>query len=180
MHLLAHRRTQIVLTLVLLASLSACGFKLRGEAQSRMSFKTIYLGFAQSSPLGIQLRRNIRGGGGTEIVDDAKLAEAILDVVIPEKQEKIVLATNAGQAVEYRLNYTFAFRVRNNNGQELLPTTTLILHRDVSFSPAQALAAISQDQLLFKDMQSDLTQQILRRLAAIKPAPLPGAAAPSP
>ncbi|HXA47339.1 MAG TPA: LPS assembly lipoprotein LptE, partial [Burkholderiaceae bacterium] len=126
---------------------------------------------------------NIRGVGSTELVDDAKAAEAIFEVVIPEKQEKIVLATNAGQAVEYRLNYTFAFRVHDNKGQELLSTTTFVLHRDVSFSPAQALAAISQDQMLFKDMQSDLTQQILRRLSAIKPAPAAagaGAAASAP
>jgi LPS-assembly lipoprotein len=183
MHLLTQRRAQIALTLLLLAGLSACGFKLRGEAQTRMPFKTIYLGFPQNSALGIELRRNIRGGSSTEIVDDAKLADAILDIVLPEKQEKIVLATNAGQAVEYRLNYRFAFRVRDNKGQELLPTTTFTLHRDVSFSASLALAAISQDQMLFKDMQSDLTQQILRRLSAIKPEPLPGAgpsAVPSP
>jgi LPS-assembly lipoprotein len=180
MHLLTQRRAQLVLTLVLLASLSACGFKLRGEAQTQMSFKTIYLGFAQNSALGIQLRRNIRGSGSAEIVDNAKLADAVLEVVIPESQEKIALATNAGQAVEYRLNYKFAFRVHDNKGRELLPTTTFVLHRDVSFSASLALAAASQDQMLFKDMQSDLTQQILRRLSAIKPMPLSEAVPVSP
>jgi len=101
-------------------------------------------------------------------VADPKLADAILQVMQPERQDIIAIATVAGQPVEYRLYYKFAFRVKDNKDQELLPTASFSLYRDVDFSAAQALAMQSEDQLLYKDMQADLVQQILRRLAAIK------------
>jgi LPS-assembly lipoprotein len=36
----------------------------------------------------------------------------------------------------------------------------------VSFNDAQVLAKEAEEQLLFRDMQNDMVQQILRRLAA--------------
>ena len=62
------------------------------------------------------------------------------------------------------------FRVRGNNGQELLAPTEIILKREISFNESQALAKEAEEGLLYRDMQSDLVQQILRRLVALKPA----------
>jgi LPS-assembly lipoprotein len=170
--MLTHRRVLLVLTLVLLASLSACGFKLRGEAQTSMPFKTIYLGFAPNSTLGVELSRNIRAYGNTKIVTDRKAAEAILEIVQPETRGKSVLSMNAqGQVVEYTIIYKFAFRVRDNQDRELLPATAITLKRDLSFNAALALAKEAEEESLYHDMQSDLIQQILRRLSAIKPLP---------
>jgi LPS-assembly lipoprotein len=168
MQMLTTRRALLALALVLLAVLSGCGFRLRGEAQTHMPFKTIFLGLPATSTLAIELKRNIRAVGGAEVVADPKLADAILQVMQPERQDIIAIATVAGQPVEYRLYYKFAFRVKDNKDQELLPTASFSLYRDVDFSAAQALAMQSEDQLLYKDMQADLVQQILRRLAAIK------------
>jgi LPS-assembly lipoprotein len=38
----------------------------------------------------------------------------------------------------------------------------------VSYDDTQVLAKESEEQLLFRDMQSDMVQQILRRLAAAR------------
>lgn len=171
MQMLTHRRALLALSLVLLASLSACGFKLRGEAQTSMPFKTIYLGFPPNSTLGVELSRNIRADGKTVISTDRKSAEAILEVVSPEQRGRAVLAMSQGQVSEYTLSYSFAFRVRDQQDHELLPATTIAMHRDLSYTPALALAKESEAELLYRDMQSDLVQQILRRLSVIKPAP---------
>jgi LPS-assembly lipoprotein len=49
---------------------------------------------------------------------------------------------------------------------------TLELTRDVSFNDADVLAKESEEQLLYRDMQTDMVQQIMRRLAAAqKPQP---------
>jgi LPS-assembly lipoprotein len=48
-----------------------------------------------------------------------------------------------------------------------LPPTEIVLKRDVSYNPNQELAQAAEEVLLYKDMQSDLVQQILRRMSAI-------------
>jgi LPS-assembly lipoprotein len=60
--------------------------------------------------------------------------------------------------------------VRDAKGIELLGPTEISLKRNISFDETQVLAKESEEALLYRDMQSDLVQQILRRLAAIKPA----------
>lgn len=153
-----------------LALLSACGFQLRGaNGEADLPFKTMLLGFAEASTLGAELRRTIRANG-TEVVTDPKLAEATLDV-LSETREKVVLSLNSqGRVREYTLSYKFRFRVRGSKGQELLPSTLITLKRDISFNESQVLAKEAEEGLLYRDMQSDLVQQILRRLVALKPA----------
>lgn len=178
--MLKNRRLLLVLSLFLLASMSACGFKLRGASDTSIPFKTIYLGFAPNSTLGVELARNIRAYGTTTVVTDKKDAEAILEVIQPESRGKNVLSMNGqGQVVEYTITYRFVFRVRDSKDNELLPATTISLKRDLSFNAALALAKQAEEESLYRDMQTDLTQQILRRLAAIKPVtatttPTPG------
>ena len=151
--------------------LSGCGFHLRGSnGEANLPFKTIYLGFAPASTLGNELRRYIRGSGGTEVVTDAKGAEASLEV-LSETREKVVLSLNTqGRVREFTLLYKFRFRVKDGGEQELLAPTNIVLKRDISFNESQVIAKEQEEVLLYRDMQSDLVQQIMRRLAAIKPS----------
>jgi LPS-assembly lipoprotein len=47
------------------------------------------------------------------------------------------------------------------------------LTRDVTYSDTEILAKEAEEQLLFRDMQSDLVQQILRRLSSAEKEPKP-------
>jgi LPS-assembly lipoprotein len=69
---------------------------------------------------------------------------------------------------EYNLLYSFRFRVRDKDGKEILEPVTIQLKRNLTFNEAQALAKESEEALLYRDMQSDLVQQVLRRLARLK------------
>ncbi len=69
---------------------------------------------------------------------------------------------------EYNLIYNFRFRVRNNVGKEYLEPVDLQLKRNISFNESQVLAKEAEEVLLYRDMQSDLVQQIMRRLAVVK------------
>jgi LPS-assembly lipoprotein len=60
------------------------------------------------------------------------------------------------------------FRVRTLQGVELIAPTEVVLQRDISFNETAVLAKESEEILLYRDMQSDLVQQLLRRVAAIK------------
>lgn len=149
--------------------LSACGFRLRGAAQTSLPFKTIYLSFAENSPLGTELRRYIRASGNTQIVDDPKAAQAILEPLSETREETVLSLNSQGRVRELSLFYRFSFRLRDPSGKQLLEPTNLVLRRDMSFNEAQVLAKEGEKAMLYRDMQSDLVQQILRRLAALQP-----------
>lgn len=162
------RRT--VLALAAAVTLSACGFHLRGmNGQAALPFKTIYVGLPDTSPLGAELKRYIRASGDTTVVDNPKEAEAILDV-LAEKREKAILSLNTqGRVREYTLYYKLRFRVRDAKNKELIPSSDIVLKRDISFNESLVMAKENEEALLYRDMQSDLVQQLLRRLQAIKP-----------
>ena len=159
------------IALVLMAGLSACGFQLRGSSgQYSMPFRSIYLSFDEASPLGTELRRNLRGGDAVAVLSDPKGAEALFDV-LGEARNKTILSLNTqGRVREYLLTYTLVFRVRDASGNELLGPTEINLKRPITFNETQVLAKESEEVLLYRDMQTDLVQQIMRRLAAVKPS----------
>ncbi|MGS0741178.1 LPS-assembly lipoprotein LptE [Glaciimonas sp. GG7] len=155
----------IIATATLLA---ACGFHLRGAVT--LPFKSIYLGSATATPLGIELKRNIIASGTTIVLDKEQGAEAIMEV-LSQSQQKVILALNSqGRAREYMLYSKFSFRIRDAQQKELMAPTEITLKRDISYSESQELSKIPEEALLYRDMQTDLVRQILRRLAAIKPA----------
>jgi len=58
--------------------------------------------------------------------------------------------------------------VRNRQGIERIPDTELVQQRDISYSESFALAKEAEEDLLYRNMQTDLVRQILRRLAALR------------
>jgi LPS-assembly lipoprotein len=101
------------------------------------------------------------------VVDDPKEAEANL-IVLGDRQEKVILSLNAaGRAREYDLVRTFTFKVTAADSTELLPPSRITLRRDMTFNDDQVLSKESEEALLWRDMQSDLIQQVLRRLSSI-------------
>jgi len=126
--------------------------------------------FAANSPLGVELRRNILASGNTAVMPTAEGAEVTLQV-LGETREKVVLILNSsGQASEYLLYYKLTFRVIDADKKELLPPTLIALKRDISYNSSQELSKAAEEVLLYRDMQTDMVQQVLRRLAAIKTA----------
>ncbi|WP_295996602.1 LPS assembly lipoprotein LptE [Rugamonas sp.] len=161
------------LALTLALTLSACGFHLRGDGGSyTLPFPTIYVGLPKASPLAVDLKRNIRANGATEVVDDPKLADASIIVLTdPDKtRTKTILSLNGnGRVRQYLLIYQILFKVVDQQGNELLAPTALNLNRPIDFDETQLLAKEREEAVLYKDMQTDLVQQMMRRLAAIKP-----------
>jgi LPS-assembly lipoprotein len=147
-------------------ALSACGFKLRGAHQ--LPFASIYLGYGPNSQLGSELARNIRAGTVTTVVDNAKDAQAVFEV-LGESRDREVLSVNAqGRAREFTLRQRLTFRVHDGNGADYLGATQVMVRRDLAFDEAQVLAFESESVLVYREMQADLVQQVLRRLAAAK------------
>jgi LPS-assembly lipoprotein len=151
--------------LLLLASmvLAGCGFQLRGTAD--LPFQTLYIPNAVTG-IALDLKRSIQAGTDAKVVEDAKAADAVLAFSHETRQKEILSLNAAGRVREFRLRYRVGFRVHDGKGSDYVPQNGLDLTRDVSFNDAEVLAKEAEEQLLFRDMQSDMVQQIMRRLAA--------------
>ncbi len=161
--------TARIVAVLLAAALAGCGFHLRGEGSGNLPYKTMYIALPDTSDVNLWLQRYIKASGQTELVDDAKRAEAVFQQLTENKQ-KTVLSINAlGRVREYRLQLSYTFRVINAKGQVLVPPNEVNLTRDISYDDSNVLAKGLEEELLWRDMNNDLVNQIMRRLSIIKP-----------
>ncbi len=161
---------RILAILVLALVTAACGFQLRGQA--KLPFDTLYVDIPDASLVGTELKRNIVAGTHTKLVRDQVEAQAILLLTSEQRSKTILSFDTSGQVREFQLRYRLSFRLHDAKGRDYLPQSEIRLTRDVSFNNAQVLAKESEEQLLFRDMQSDMVQQILRRLSAAPAEPI--------
>jgi len=153
------------LAILLSLAVAGCGFHLRGTAD--LPFETIYVPNATAG-VALDLKRNLQVGTRTRVVDDPRQAQAILQFTEESREKEILSLTGGGRVREFQLRYRVGFRVHDGKGGEFVPQSTIQLTRDVTYSDTAVLAKESEEQLLYRDMQSDMVQQIMRRLAAAK------------
>jgi len=161
---------RILAILVLGLVTGACGFQLRGQA--KLPFETLYVAIPDASPMGTELKRYIIATTHTKLVRDPAEAQAILSVTSEERGKTILSFDTSGRVREFQLRYRLSFRVHDVKGRDYLPQSEIRITRDVSFDNSQVLAKESEELLLFRDMQGDMVQQILRRLAAAPAEPI--------
>ena len=160
---------RVFLALILAAIVAGCGFQLRGTLSSNLPYKTLYIALPETSDVRIWMQRYIRATDQTQIVDSAKDAEAIF-VQLQDTRVKTILSVNAqGRVREYRLQLDYKFRVVNSKGQELIGPNEINLSRDITYDDSTVLAKDLEEGLLWRDMNNDLVNQIIRRLSIIKP-----------
>ncbi|WP_374498818.1 LPS assembly lipoprotein LptE [Zoogloea sp.] len=165
LHQPGRRRALAVLgALPLLAA--GCGFQLRGARP--LPFDTIYLGMYEYSELAAAIRRQIRAGSTTQVVARQEDAAVRLEVLADAKEKSILALNTQGRVREYQLRQRFSFRLVDKNGQEVIAPNEILLRRDLAFDDSQVLAKEQEEILLYRDMQTDLVQQLMRRLSSAR------------
>lgn len=159
-----HPSSLILLAVALL--LAACGFKLRGEAT--LPFETMYVQAAPTSQFAVQLRRAVAAGSQTRIADSPEQAQVTLQVLNELREKSILSLSGTGRVSEFQLRYRVSYRLYDGKATEYIPTSEIVLRRDFSFSDQASLSKESEEQLLYRDMQTDAVQQLVRRLQAAK------------
>jgi LPS-assembly lipoprotein len=151
--------------------LAGCGFRLRGS--QAFVFGSIAIMPNPGSPLAQELRRSF-GAAVQVLTPDAPLTQAQLVLTVAnELREKVVVGVNAsGQVRELQLRMRVHLSLRTTNGKEFIEGADILQQRDMSYNETAALAKEAEEALLYRDMQTDIVQQILRRLSAIQASQL--------
>lgn len=153
----------------LVAVVAGCGFQLRQSPN--YAFTTLFVNLPENDAMGASLRRNISASGQVTVITDVRdveKAQVIYEPILNLREKVILGRTSTGAIREYQLRLRYRFRLRTQGGKELIPDAEIFLTRDINFNETGALSKESEETLLYRDMENDLIQQILRRLAAVK------------
>ena len=153
-------------------ALEGCGFHLRGN--QTFAFKSLAISPTAGSAVAQDLARYFGASLVPVTTTAGGVAPEVVLYIVEEVRERNIVAINAsGQVRELQLLVRLKFKVQTPQGLDLIKTTEISQQRDISFNESSALAKEAEEILLYRDMQNDIVQQMLRRLAAIKLPPAP-------
>lgn len=158
------RREAIKLILGGAALLAAggCGFQLRGA--HAIPYRSIYVSAPKDSLAARDLAKALRSQG-IALPENAKEADAVLKLLEEKRTRSILSLSGGGRVREYRLNYTLSYSVTDKEGREIYPVATIQSSRDFTYDDNQYLAKAAEESFLYRDLQDEAVQRILRRLA---------------
>ncbi len=157
--------------LLLLATLllAACGFQLRGAYA--LPFDSLYINQPETSELHAQIKRSVTAASHAHVVGTQQEAQASLLILNDQQAKNILSLSAAGRAREYELVRTVSFRVVDANMRDWLPPGRIVIRRDITYSDDLVLSKEAEEALLWRDIQADLVQQLLRRMSSAKAPP---------
>ena len=143
--------------------LAACGFQLRGETATGL--KTLFVpggGVAQ------EIRRTL-AGSPTKVLLTPEGAEATLQIMSENREKAVAAITGSGRVYEYSLTLVVRYRMTVPGREEpvIAPTETTA-RRLITYSEAAPIAKEAEEELLFRDMQLELADRILRQVAVAR------------
>lgn len=165
-------RRRVLPLLALVLALPGCGFALRGTP--RFAFESLRLQGSETTPVVRELQQSLEDAGVRVFTSalpaspEGETGEVVLTVLTDQRERSVVGQTTAGQVRELQLRTRLRFRLATARGVQLLDETELLLVRDISYTETAALAKEAEEALQFRDMQSDIVQQTMRRLAAVQ------------
>jgi LPS-assembly lipoprotein len=157
-----HYRKLVLIIVVF--SLTACGFQLRGFHAINSRYKNIHVEGAGAPQATAEVTKLLTEGGA-KIAPNAKAADAVL-TLSNEVYNRRVLSVDSqtGKAREYELLYHVSVGARLPDGKPLLEPTALDLQRDYNFNNAAILGELNEETILRGQMTRDAAEQIVRRL----------------
>lgn len=147
-------------------TLAGCGFRLRG-ADLRYPFRSIHIA-GNASAMTHLLQRLL--AGQVQVSAQAADAEVILSVRLDREERHASALSTSAKVREVELQRHFDFSLVDAKGNTLIESAPISLRRFVGYSENEAIGKEAEFDILFSDMRNDTAQQVLRRLAAARPA----------
>jgi LPS-assembly lipoprotein len=150
---------------VMLISVSACGFQLRGTQANYLSnISSIYLVDNDASSVGREVRTqlSLTGIEFTSASEEAKYTLQIFNQDI--NQSVLSVSAITGKIEEYQLQLLVRMTLTDVEKNARLNNQLISVTRDYAFDDLAVLGSESERQLLIDEMTKQAASQIIRRL----------------
>ncbi|MGM0905814.1 MAG: LPS assembly lipoprotein LptE [Pseudomonadota bacterium] len=149
----------LVLILVLIATLNGCGFQLRGNYQLPETLQSVSLKSQVSKELNEHMQQRF-AHSGIKLSDES---QSITVHLTSDKLERRTLSLfESGQVAEYELLYQVNYQLIQN--QRLLLERTVEVARDYQDDPNFVLAKTREREMLVDEMRAEASRLILRQI----------------
>ena len=155
-----------VLSVLLLAMLSACGFQLQGRQMLPSTLSVLRIDAVdEQSEFANALRVALGVSGGRVAgADDRNAAQ--VRIASDELSERVLSVSSRNIPTDYELTYKVEVSV-SSGGQELMAREEFSLSRVYSFDETKLLAKEREKQVLKEALARDMASVVTRRLASL-------------
>lgn len=154
---------------VALLWLAGCGFQLRGKMDTPPDLTVYIQSNRPPNAPPSELRRTLElilETNGAQVTDDPAKATATVKLLDEDLRRRTIATGPGGEVREYELRYTVDYAVSRADGSQAVPRSTAIVFRDLLYSETEVLGRAAGEEIVVRDMVSDVAYSILRRLIA--------------
>lgn len=158
--------SRIVLLLLAMSMLSACGFQLRGTASLPPDMSSTWV--QSGNPTGLFYRelQLLLEANGVDVVATAEEDAATLVIHRERISRRALTVSGDARVREFELVFELQFSLLDVDGNVLIDPENLRLARDFQFDEQEILGAASEEELLRDDLRRNMAAMLIRRLEA--------------
>jgi len=150
-----------IFLLILIVSISACGYQLRGKIDLPEGLKSIYLQ-GGSSQLKKVVKKTLRSSGG-QLVDAIGDAGLIIDIVKEKMDRRVMSLSSTGRANEYELIYKLDFTLLDKEGKALSKLQRIEISKHYFNNQDEVLGKNNEEEVIRDEMYRKSVQSIVNR-----------------
>ena len=148
----------------LIISVSACGFRMRGNVEVPDVLQQTHItGIAEFSELNQELKRVLQRSG-SEVVSQPGNAKSIISISGEQYRRRVITVDATGRASEIELYYQYYFKIASSTGEVIVKNQRILLTRDYKFDPDNVLAKDAEETQIRTDMVKFSVRQMMRRV----------------
>lgn len=153
-----------IISLVVVLSLTACGFHLRGSVALPHGMEVTYVQDMQpASRIALPLRQTLISNGA-RVAETAEDASALVRIVSERFDRRLLSTGRTSKEKDYELLYAITFAAQARNETWAVDAQEIRVTREMKFDEEQVLAKNAEQEQLQTVMVQDAARQILLRL----------------
>ncbi|MCP4979486.1 MAG: hypothetical protein GY935_03205 [Gammaproteobacteria bacterium] len=158
---------RFLILLVAVIGLSACGFKLAGNASLPRELSTMHLsmnGLTEKQQTALRQRLTRAGVQFVNRDDAGAVSLTVSYKVLPNR--RLVSSASNGKSVD-RLARSLEFVLKSADGVLIVPKKTLLQQKDIQLDDDNLLASDREKEKVIEDLEQSLFNQLVRQLIRI-------------
>lgn len=144
---------------------TGCGFHLRGMSDIPKWLNHVAIVIQEASRDLEPLLADQLEAYHINVPSDPALAEYWLVIEHDETRQEISSISSTTTSRQYQLIYTVRFKLQRVRGAEIIPSSQIVISRQVTINSDRILGSTSEEELLKREMRRDAAIQIIGRLS---------------
>jgi len=158
---------RVGVALILLVSVTACGFHLRGQLELPAAMAATYIETNGVNADLVKRLRNSLKSNGAVVTANRTEATAVLRL-LNDSYDRRVLSVGGGRKIrEIELHYAIRFELAEVGGDRLVAPQTVELFRDYTYDEDDVLGKQGEEANIREDMIREAGDRVLRIIQAV-------------